>query len=288
MVQTPLYPAGAGEHRYYVSEGDGGPMDMKSDSRKMVAEGSLVMLSDGKGARHIIRADPGMHKVGGLGVIDGSRLVGARFGDPYDVGSFRGHILRPTPRDMAEGLRGKAQTIIPKDSAIILMYCGVRPGGRVLEVGAGSGGLTVTLCEAVGPDGLVVSYDRRGEFAKITGDNLRRFGLGDRWRSVVADASEGIDEGGFDAAAVDIAEPWSVVGPVRDALAGGGVMAIYVPTTNQLEKGMNAMKEAGMVELEAVEVLVRGMEVGEGGVRPSHHMLAHTAYLAFGRKVHSV
>ena len=123
-----------------------------------VREGDLVLLSDGKGARHLLKAAGDMRKVGGLGVIDGSRLLEARFGDVFEVGRFRGYILRPTPRDLAEMLRGKAQTIIPKDSSIIVMYCGVRPGSRVLEVGAGSGGLTVALCEAVGPGGRVVSW----------------------------------------------------------------------------------------------------------------------------------
>jgi tRNA (adenine57-N1/adenine58-N1)-methyltransferase len=252
-----------------------------------VREGDLVLLSDGKGARHLLKAAGDMRKVGGLGVIDGSRLMEARFGDVFEVGRFRGYILRPTPRDLVEMLRGKAQTIIPKDSSIIVMYCGVRPGSRVLEVGAGSGGLTVALCEAVGPGGRVVSYERREEFAGITRDNLKRFGLADRWEGVVGDAAEGIGEVGFDAAAVDIPEPWTVVAPVRDALKGGGVMAMYVPTANQLERGVNSMREAGMVELESAEVLMRGMVVGEGGVRPAHHMLSHTAYLAFGRKLNA-
>ena len=46
-----------------------------------------------------------------------------------------------------------AQVIYPKDAAQILMWGDVFPGARVLEAGAGSGALTCSLLQAVGPDG---------------------------------------------------------------------------------------------------------------------------------------
>ncbi len=46
-----------------------------------------------------------------------------------------------------------AQVIYPKDAAQILMWGDVFPGARVLEAGAGSGALTCSLLQAVGPAG---------------------------------------------------------------------------------------------------------------------------------------
>ena len=67
-----------------------------------VAEGDTIILSDGKGHRHHVRVTLDMLKVGRLGVVDGSRLLGMRFGERFAVGKFEGFILRSTPRGGAQ------------------------------------------------------------------------------------------------------------------------------------------------------------------------------------------
>src|SRR3972149_2138201 len=59
-----------------------------------------------------------------------------------------------------------AQVIYPKDLAMILFWADVYPGCRVLEAGMGSGALTLALLRAVGPEGRVISYEQREEFAR--------------------------------------------------------------------------------------------------------------------------
>ena len=51
------------------------------------------------------------------------------------------------------------QVIYPKDAAQIVHEGDIFPGARVLEAGAGSGALTLSLLRAVGPDGQVMSYE---------------------------------------------------------------------------------------------------------------------------------
>ena len=43
------------------------------------------------------------------------------------------------------------------------MWGDVFPGARVLEAGAGSGALTCSLLQAVGPAGTVISYEIRDD-----------------------------------------------------------------------------------------------------------------------------
>ena len=58
-----------------------------------------------------------------------------------------------------------AQVLYPKDLSLIPMWADVYPGARVFEAGTGSGALTMALLRAVGPTGLVVTYEARDDFA---------------------------------------------------------------------------------------------------------------------------
>jgi tRNA (adenine57-N1/adenine58-N1)-methyltransferase len=49
------------------------------------------------------------------------------------------------------------------------------PGARVLEAGAGSGALSCWLLRAIGESGLLVSYERRPDFAEIARGNVERY-----------------------------------------------------------------------------------------------------------------
>ena len=68
-----------------------------------------------------------------------------------------------------------AQVIYPKDAAQILMWGDIFPGARVLEAGAGSGALTCSLLQAVGPQGAVLSYEVRADHAEHAERNVWGF-----------------------------------------------------------------------------------------------------------------
>jgi tRNA (adenine57-N1/adenine58-N1)-methyltransferase len=62
-------------------------------------------------------------------------------------------------------------------------------------------------------------------------------------------------------------------------------MVAYTPTYNQLERTVRTMREIGLDEVQALEVIERALHVGEGGTRPSFDMLGHTGFLSAGRRV---
>ena len=66
-----------------------------------------------------------------------------------------------------------AQVLYPKDLSLIPMWADVYPGARVFEAGTGSGALTMALLRAVGPTGLVVTYEARDDFARTALDQYR-------------------------------------------------------------------------------------------------------------------
>ncbi|EQD48839.1 tRNA (adenine-N(1)-)-methyltransferase, partial [mine drainage metagenome] len=155
----------------------------------------------------------------------------------------------------------------------------------VAEAGSGSGALTLVLAHAVGPTGSVVSYDRRADFLRAARANAAAAGWAERIRFVERDVVvEGLDATELDAVVLDLPEPWQVVAAARAALARGGYLVTYSPTYNQLERSVREMRSAGFGPVDAEEVLVRALHVGEGGTRPDFEMLGHTGFLAFGRR----
>ncbi len=221
----------------------------------------------------------------GRGVIDLSAQVGRRPGGTVEWAGSTYRVLRPGLPDLLEHLKRSAQIVTPKDAQYLLFLGGIGPGAVVAEAGAGSGALTLVLAHAVGPQGKVVSYDRRPEFLKIARENLERAGWTPRVDFRVRDvAIDGLDVGELDAVVLDLAEPWAVLGAAHAALKPGGRVAAYTPTYNQLERTVRAMRETGFDEVRSVELLEREMHVGAGGTRPEFEMLGHTGFLSGGRK----
>ena len=76
--------------------------------------------------------------------------------------------------------------------ALIVGLLAPLEGRRLIEVGSGSGGVTVTLAEALGPRGELWALEPSPEAFGLTEENLRRFGLSDRVHLVAEAAPYGL------------------------------------------------------------------------------------------------
>jgi predicted O-methyltransferase YrrM len=105
----------------------------------------------------------------------------------------------------AHGERDRVPIVMP-DTAILLSVlaraCAAR---RVVEVGTAIGVSTLVLARAVGPGGLVVSFEVDPQRQSAAAGYLRRDGMADRVDLRLQDAGEGLSEldGGFDMAFLD-------------------------------------------------------------------------------------
>jgi tRNA (adenine57-N1/adenine58-N1)-methyltransferase len=250
------------------------------------SEGQTVALKRAGAAPIVVRLARGPQKVGEEGVLDLTELLGQVPGATVVWLGQSYRALRPSLSDLLGSVRRGAQIITAKDAMQLLFLAGVGPGAVVAEAGSGSGALTIALAFAVGPAGHVVSYDRRDDFLEVARANVRRAGLEDRVtfrrRDVVA---EGFDANDLSSVVLDLPEPWAVLPAARSALAPGAYVATFTPTYNQLERTVRTLREIGYDEVRAVELLERGLHVGEGGTRPAFEMLGHTGFLASGRRV---
>ena len=84
-------------------------------------------------------------------------------------------VLRPTYADLIPHLPRAAQVIYPKDTGPLLVWGDVYPGATVIEGGVGAGAFTIALLRAVGPEGRVISYELREDFAMRARRNIADF-----------------------------------------------------------------------------------------------------------------
>lgn len=243
-----------------------------------------LLLMDVKGSKFMVRTSGGMQEIKGIGVVDTDKLAAKEIGSKVDIASKEYILLEASLLDVLASLKRGPQWIMPKDSAQILVGCGIGPGNSVLEVGTGTGALTIVLAYHVGPEGKVVTYEVNERTARLARNNIGQAGLGDIVEMRVDDAINCMEKATYNAMVMDLPEPWGMLEVATRALKPSGHLCSYVPTMNQVEATIKAMREAGYVDTRAVENLQREIVVGKGGTRPSFDMLGHTGYLCFGRK----
>ncbi|HEV2889990.1 MAG TPA: tRNA (adenine-N1)-methyltransferase [Frankiaceae bacterium] len=250
--------------------------------------GDRVQLTDPKKRLYTITLATGGQFHTHRGILSHDDLLGepegivvkSTAGTPYLA-------LRPLLSDYVLSMPRGAQVIYPKDSALIVGYADVFPGARVVEAGAGSGALTCSLLRAVGSEGSVSSYELRPDFADVARANVQRFfgSLPSAWTLTVGDLTSAEDTG-VDRVVLDMLNPWDVLDTVSRMLVPGGVVCCYVATTTQLSRTVEALRSHGtFTEPWSMESLVRPWHVEGLAVRPDHRMVAHTAFLAFSRRL---
>jgi tRNA (adenine57-N1/adenine58-N1)-methyltransferase len=243
-----------------------------------------LVLLDPFGEKHLVILDRQTVRVPTVGVVRADTLL-ASIGRRWTVGGRSFLVLTPTIRDAVGTMRREAQIIGPKDAPAILWHCDLKTGDFVIEAGAGSGGLTLSLAQAVGPTGRVVTYDLRADLLERARENVTASGLAARVEFKVGDVRSGIAERDADAFLLDIPDPWSAVRSATDALRVCGHFGSYSPNVEQVSQTVAALRKAPFVEVRTMEIIEREIVAQATGTHPSFAPLGHTGYLTFARKV---
>jgi tRNA (adenine57-N1/adenine58-N1)-methyltransferase len=256
------------------------------NSGSSILEGSLILLFYDLRRQWVLRVDRGRQFHTHKGFINLAELVGRPFGS--EVKSSLGYTfwaLRPTTHDLIMHSARKTQIMYPKDIGLIILKLALTSGSKVLEVGTGSGAMTVAAATAVKPTGHVHTYEVRKEFAEMAERNLKRASVLEFVTIHQADAAEGIEGSDFDAAIIDVGDPWPIIPHVHKALSGGAAVVSFSPTVNQVEKTTEALARGGFVNVHTLECFIREIRADTGKTRPATMMVGHTGYMTFAQKI---
>jgi tRNA (adenine57-N1/adenine58-N1)-methyltransferase len=252
-------------------------------------DGEQVLLIDQRGKRHLIflRKSETFHS--DRGWISHDAVIGQPEGTWVRSSmGLRYVALRPTLAEFVLDMPRGAQVIYPKDLAMILFWADVYPGCRVLEAGMGSGALTLALLRAVGPDGRVISYEQREEFARRALANIHmRSGEVTNLIVRLGAVEDGVaDEQPVDRVLLDLPEPWKLTQAMARVLRPGGIFLSYVPTIIQAQQTAEALgRDRQWALVETFETLFRPWNIEGQSVRPFHRMVAHTGFITVARRV---
>jgi tRNA (adenine57-N1/adenine58-N1)-methyltransferase len=194
-------------------------------------------------------------------------------------------LLQPSLADLITELPRTTQILYPKDIGFILVTMGIGPGQTVMEAGTGSGSMTTALAYAVGPQGRVISYEVKPDVQNLARKNLTRFSLDSRVDFKLRDIGQGFDETDVDAFFLDVPNPYDYTAQVRAALKPGGYLCCLIPTFNQVEKTLQALRQTKFAFVEVCELLLRFYKPEPDRIRPTDRMVAHTGFLLFARRI---
>jgi tRNA (adenine57-N1/adenine58-N1)-methyltransferase len=263
--------------------------------RGLLAPGDQVQLTDPKGRRHRVVLEAGRSFHTHRGSLAHDDLIGQPEGSVVVSSGGTAYVaLRPLLADYSLSMPRGAAVVYPKDAGQILAQADIYAGARVIEAGAGSGALSCWLLRAVGEGGLLVSYERRPDFAEIARANVERYfgGPHPSWQLVTGEfpgdgaAAEDAGIADFDRVVLDMLAPWEHADAAAASLRAGGLICCYVATTTQMSRTVEALRAQGsFAEPAAWETLLRGWHVDGLAVRPEHRMIGHTGFLVTARRL---
>jgi len=251
-----------------------------------ICDGAIVLLYFDVRRQWLLRVEKGKEFHTHKGFIKTDDIIGLPQGS--EVKSSLGEtfwVLKPTTHDFIMHSARRTQIMYPKDIGLIILKLSLSSGKKVLEIGTGSGAMTVSAATAVKPDGHVHTYEARGEFADMAERNLRRAAVADYVTVHRSDANLGIDGEDFDAAIIDVGDPWPLIPLVHKALSGGAPLVSFSPTMNQVERSTELLGKSGFVNVHTLECFIREIRAERGKTRPATIMVGHTGYVTFAQKV---
>ncbi|MEO0226398.1 MAG: tRNA (adenine-N1)-methyltransferase, partial [candidate division WOR-3 bacterium] len=220
------------------------------------------------------------------GNIKLDEIIGQRFGAELKTHLNKPfYLLKPSIADLMMKVRRQTTIVYPKDAGMMVLKTAIGPGSKVIEIGTGSGALTLLLARMVQPDGKIYTYERRSEFIEVSKKNLTRCGLSDYVEFILSDvAKEGLKHKEVDAIFIDIPEPWTVIEPASIALAGGHHLVSLSPNIEQIKKTKEILEIKNFKRIETSEIMMREILIRHTGTRPRERSITHTAYLLFAQK----
>lgn len=241
------------------------------------------MILDERGKKYLLKEDKEFQS--DLGIVSAEQIANSEIGD--ELKSHLDHtfkIVKPNVNDFIDLMDRRCSILIQKDIGSVLAHTGLGAGDKVVDAGTGAGAIALNFGNVVGSEGKVYTYEIREDFAEVARKNIENFGI-TNIEVKNKDIKEGIDEDNLDLIFLDLPKPFEIFEDVYDSLKVGGWLTVYAPYIDQAEVSYRIAKKLGFYNIDIIEILERGLEVRQQGVRPKTRMVGHSGYLLFARKL---
>ncbi len=200
-------------------------------------------------------------------------------------------IYQPTYKEFVLLMKRGPQIIYPKDVAQIVLESNIHNSSKVLEIGSGSGALTLYLYTFLKNTGKLYSLDssrvnqRRADktisryISTLSEKNNDITFLNDELSNFDYDS---LDEN-IDAIITDVPEPWEFF--TNNRIESNVSWVSYLPSMTQVMRISSLLKDNQFQNIEIKEVILRDWVVNEKIVRPSNKLVSHTGFLVSAKYI---
>ena len=202
------------------------------------------------------------------------------------------NIYSPTYKEFVLLMRRGPQIIYPKDIGSIIVDSNITNRSSVLEIGTGSGALTLYLILILGKNGKIFSIDSDkknqyrakktieryiSSFAEEFEYNLELI-EGELINFSLLDLPDNIDS-----IITDVPEPWEFF--INNKIKNNITWVSYLPSITQVEKLTKTLEENNFKNIEIKENLERYWIIKDKILRPKNEMVGHTGFIVSSRYI---
>ena len=199
-------------------------------------------------------------------------------------------IYRPTFKEFILLMKRGPQIIYPKDISQIAMEANISSSSKVLEIGTGSGALTLYLLNFLNNDGLIVTLDISKTNQRRAKKTIERYFSAKEMSEDYNlqfinkelsefDFSEYSDE--IDTVITDVPEPWIFFD--KNIIDSDVFWVSYLPSITQVIKMKECLELNKFENIEVKEVILRDWYLNKKIARPDNKLISHTGFLLSAR-----
>ena len=199
-------------------------------------------------------------------------------------------IYRPTFKEFILNMKRGPQIIYPKDISQIVIESNISSSSKVLEIGTGSGALTLYLVSILNEKGSLTTVDISKTNQRRAKKTIERYlstkEINEEYN--LKFINQDLNDFNFseisneiDTVITDIPEPWIFFD--NNKINTDIVWVSYLPSITQVIKTKECLESNNFENIEVKEVILRDWYLNNKIARPDNKLISHTGFLLSAR-----